>query len=417
MQGSRNLLKTRCGTVHYISPEVAKGDPYVGMASDIWSVGIILYALVTASLPFDGPNSIVVLKKIVRGVFSIPEYVPKELQDLIRLMLTLDPTERITIPQIKQHPWYMGADDTPRSVRSNFDKDPEELYVITLDELQQNSDVLHNLRLLGWEETELMNELLDTKNNMAKAFYKLLIEQKKLPTSNNNSKTDTPQTIDRKVLRRRSIASPASASRIGVASDLTKSPSHTQNNNNNNISKSRKRASTRTNQFAPQLPVKTTTTTQPRTRRKSSVGQPPSPVSSAANHTSITPPADHSAKLSGGSGGEKNNNKNVIWSTSTEAEPESSSNSKEYQIEANKSVTQILEALKHCFADLGQFDLSAKQTKNGIKVKARRSGKRGAVVTVNFTQKDGDSSLRIKKGKSKEDFKEFIKKVEETLVV
>jgi len=66
---------------------------------------------------------------------------------------------------------------------------------------------------------------------------------------------------------------------------------------------------------------------------------------------------------------------------------------------------------------LGQFDLSAKQTKNGIKVKARRSGKRGAVVTVNFTQKDGDSSLRIKKGKSKEDFKEFIKKVEETLVV
>jgi len=196
--------------VHYISPEVAKGDPYVGMASDIWSVGIILYAIVTASLPFDGPNSIVVLKKIVRGVFSIPEYVPKELQDLIRLMLTLDPSERITIPQIKQHPWYMGEDDTPRSARSNFNKDPEEPYVITLDELQQNSDVLYNLRLLGWEETELMSELLDTKNNMAKAFYKLLIEQKKLPTSNNNSKTDTPQTIDRKVLRRRSIASPAS---------------------------------------------------------------------------------------------------------------------------------------------------------------------------------------------------------------
>jgi len=350
----------------------------------------------------------------VRGVFSIPEYVPKELQDLIRLMLTLDPSERITIPQIKQHPWYMGEDDTPRSARSNFNKDPEEPYVITLDELQQNSDVLYNLRLLGWEETELMSELLDTKNNMAKAFYKLLIEQKKLPTSNNNSKTDTPQTIDRKVLRRRSIASPASASRIGVASDLSKSPSHTQNNNN--ISKSRKRASTRTNQHAPQLPVKNTTT-QPRTVcRKSSVGQPPSPVTSSTNHA-LTPPADHSAKLSGGSGGEKNNNKNVIWSTSTEAEPESSGNSKEYQIEANKSVTQILEALKHCFADLGQFDLSAKQTKNGIKVKARRSGKRGAVVTVNFTQKDGDSSLRIKKGKSKEDFKEFIKKVEETLVV
>jgi len=116
MQGSRNLLKTRCGTVHYISPEVAKGDPYVGMPSDIWSVGIILYAMVTASLPFDGPNSIAVLKKIVRRDFSIPATVPKELQDLIRLMLTLDPKERITIQQIRQHPWYLGVDETPRQI-------------------------------------------------------------------------------------------------------------------------------------------------------------------------------------------------------------------------------------------------------------------------------------------------------------
>lgn len=57
MLGSRRFLKTRCGTVHYIAPEVAKGEEYVGMASDVWSCGVILFTMVTASLPFDGDST------------------------------------------------------------------------------------------------------------------------------------------------------------------------------------------------------------------------------------------------------------------------------------------------------------------------------------------------------------------------
>jgi serine/threonine protein kinase len=394
MQGSRNLLKTRCGTVHYISPEVAKGDLYVGMASDVWSMGIILYAMVTATLPFDGPNSVAVLKKIVRGEFHMPAHLPKELQDLIRLMLTLDPKGRITIQQIKQHPWYLGLpDETPRTPTGQ--DLPEEPYIVDIKELKENSDVISNLKLLGWEESELMNELLDTKMTMAKTFYKLLIEHKNLPMEEDEPKIQ-------KVMRRRSIgASAIRGSRIGVTADPSKPEVK---------SKTTKRASQRASVRRSVNVEKRSTQEEehaPKARKQNSQNSQSSnnPLANSGSAISVTTSSTPS----------KSTSKNVVWGVSPTLEPEA----KKYEVESNKSVTQLLEALKHCFADLGQYDISAKQTKNGIKVKARKSGKRHGhpVVTVNLLQREGETSVILKGGKSKEEFKELAKKVEETLVV
>jgi serine/threonine protein kinase len=175
MAGSRNFLKTRCGTVHYISPEVAKGELYVGMSSDVWSCGIILFAMVTASLPFDGESSVIVLKKIVKGEFNMPAYLPTELKDLIRKMLNVNPSQRITIPDIKKHPWYkLGAskEDMEEPVLSI------EPFNVTLDEIQSDKPMLDNLKLLGWEESQLIDDLLAKEMNQAKIFYKYLNEHK-----------------------------------------------------------------------------------------------------------------------------------------------------------------------------------------------------------------------------------------------
>jgi serine/threonine protein kinase len=410
MQGSRSVLKTRCGTVHYISPEVAKGDPYVGMASDIWSVGIILYAMVTATLPFDGPNSVAVLKKIVRGEFNIPPNVPRELQDLIRLMLTGDPKERITIPQIKQHPWFLGVEETPRHDDGSLEKP----YVLSVPEIDTHADVIANLRLLGWEQSELMNELLDQeKMNMAKVFFKLLVEQKSLPAD-----SDTPQNVDKKVLRRRSIGGGgSSAARIGVTTDTTKPSAISKNKHKRASQRGSARIAlpvTRTNSnhknqkeqkeqkdqkdhhssLAESAQTRSTTSNHPQTTEKSKERTSP---------TQLSPKSDKS--------------KAVIWTPSA-LEPEL-----KHSLESTKSVTQILEALKHCFADLGQYDISAKQTKNGgLKVKARKSGKRHGppVVTVNYLFKSGEGEeggkLVIKGKKSREELKEFTKKIEENVV-
>jgi len=178
MAGSRNFLKTRCGTVHYISPEVAKGELYIGMSSDVWSCGIILFAMVTASLPFDGDNSVIVLKKIVKGEFFMPIYLPTELKDLIKKMLNVIPTERITISGIKKHPWYrLGA--TKEDL-----EDPVLLidpFTVTLEEVQSNKPIIENLKLLGWDDGQLMDDLLAKEMNQAKIFYKYLTEHKHNP--------------------------------------------------------------------------------------------------------------------------------------------------------------------------------------------------------------------------------------------
>eukprot|EP01126_Amoeba_proteus_P061761 TRINITY_DN8320_c0_g1_i1.p1 TRINITY_DN8320_c0_g1~~TRINITY_DN8320_c0_g1_i1.p1 ORF type:complete len:290 (+),score=41.23 TRINITY_DN8320_c0_g1_i1:129-998(+) len=106
MHGSRDTLSTRCGTVHYISPEVARGDEYVGMQSDIWSCGIILYTMVTASVPFQGDSPVEILRKVVKRDFLMPSNLSSDLQDLLDKMLTLDPEERLTIREIRSHPWF-----------------------------------------------------------------------------------------------------------------------------------------------------------------------------------------------------------------------------------------------------------------------------------------------------------------------
>jgi len=325
----------------------------------------------------------------------MPAHLPKELQDLIRLMLTLDPKGRITIQQIKQHPWYLGLpDETPRTPTGQ--DAPEEPYIVDIKDLKEHTDGISNLKLLGWEESELMNELLDTKMTMAKTFYKLLIEHKNLPMDDDEPKIQ-------KVMRRRSIgASAFRGSRIGVVADIPKPEVK---------SRSQKRASQR-------AAVRRSVNVDKRSTNEDEHPPKARKTGSANSQSSNSPLTNSTSSISvtNSSTPSKTPSKNVVWGVSPTLEPEA----KKFEVESNKSVTQLLEALKHCFADLGQYDISAKQTKNGIKVKARKSGKRHGhpVVTVNLLQqREGETSVILKGGKSKEEFKELAKKVEETLVV
>lgn len=91
------MLRTSCGSPHYASPEIVRGHSYSGAGSDIWSCGVILYALLTSRLPFDDPNVNKVLRKVKDGKFVVPEWVPPQGTDLLNRMLEVDIGKRITV--------------------------------------------------------------------------------------------------------------------------------------------------------------------------------------------------------------------------------------------------------------------------------------------------------------------------------
>ena len=93
-------------TPQYCSPEVIQGTAYDGTASDIWSLGINLFVMVTGEWPFHDENTQRLFHKITSCDYDIPDYVPDEVADLIRKLLVLRPSERPTISQIKRHPWF-----------------------------------------------------------------------------------------------------------------------------------------------------------------------------------------------------------------------------------------------------------------------------------------------------------------------
>ena len=82
------------------------GKNYHGLASDIWSCGIILYAMVCGYLPFEDPNTNKLYKKILACDYVIPGFISPSNKDLLQKILNTDPAKRFKITDIRTHEWY-----------------------------------------------------------------------------------------------------------------------------------------------------------------------------------------------------------------------------------------------------------------------------------------------------------------------
>ena len=101
------FLNTPCGSPSYASPEMINGQKYNGFLTDIWSTGIILFAMICGYLPFEDNNKELLFEKIYFCKINYPEYIGKLPLDLLKKIIVFEPSKRITLEQIKQHPFYL----------------------------------------------------------------------------------------------------------------------------------------------------------------------------------------------------------------------------------------------------------------------------------------------------------------------
>ncbi|XP_047311062.1 SNF1-related protein kinase catalytic subunit alpha KIN10-like [Impatiens glandulifera] len=164
-----HFLKTSCGSPNYAAPEVISGKLYAGSEVDVWSCGVILYALLCGTLPFDDENIPNLFKKIKGGIYTLPSHLSPGARDLIPRMLVVNPMKRITIPEIRQHSWFQAHL-------------PRYLAVPQPDTTQQakkiDEDILQEVVKMGFDRTTLFDSLRSRVQNEGTVAYYLLLDNR-----------------------------------------------------------------------------------------------------------------------------------------------------------------------------------------------------------------------------------------------
>jgi len=105
-----HLLSGCCGSPNYAAPELwTKGARYHGQPSDVWSCGVLLYALLTGQMAYDADDIASLVRNVISADYKVPSRTSPEANDLLAKMFVVDPARRITIEEICQHPWIASA--------------------------------------------------------------------------------------------------------------------------------------------------------------------------------------------------------------------------------------------------------------------------------------------------------------------
>ncbi|XP_024897896.1 MAP/microtubule affinity-regulating kinase 3 [Pteropus alecto] len=156
-------LDTFCGSPPYAAPELFQGKKYDGPEVDVWSLGVILYTLVSGSLPFDGQNLKELRERVLRGKYRIPFYMSTDCENLLKRFLVLNPIKRGTLEVIMKDRWI------------NAGHEEDELKPFVEPELdisdQKRIDIMVGM---GYSQEEIQESLSKMKYDEITATYLLL---------------------------------------------------------------------------------------------------------------------------------------------------------------------------------------------------------------------------------------------------
>ncbi|XP_074078809.1 serine/threonine-protein kinase MARK1 isoform X5 [Macrotis lagotis] len=158
-----NKLDTFCGSPPYAAPELFQGKKYDGPEVDVWSLGVILYTLVSGSLPFDGQNLKELRERVLRGKYRIPFYMSTDCENLLKKLLVLNPIKRGSLEQIMKDRWM------------NVGHEEEELKPYTEPEPDFNDTKRIDVMVtMGFSRDEINVSLINHKYDEVMATYLLL---------------------------------------------------------------------------------------------------------------------------------------------------------------------------------------------------------------------------------------------------
>eukprot|EP01102_Stenamoeba_stenopodia_P007926 TRINITY_DN2237_c0_g1_i1.p1 TRINITY_DN2237_c0_g1~~TRINITY_DN2237_c0_g1_i1.p1 ORF type:complete len:515 (-),score=104.42 TRINITY_DN2237_c0_g1_i1:120-1664(-) len=161
------LFNTFCGSPLFVPPELILKQAYHGPPVDIWALGVMLFTMVAGYLPFWESKASMqsLLRKVVNGKFTLPKNLSPECADLIQRMLTVDPQKRITIDEIRPHPW----------VTQGYDGPPPTYLPSTYPVHHTEERILEQLVSMGFDKEAAKEKILKNEHNQATYIYHLLL--------------------------------------------------------------------------------------------------------------------------------------------------------------------------------------------------------------------------------------------------